>query len=363
LSANAPIRTLTLRELNRALLARQLLLEHVSMPVPDTIEQLVGLQAQIPYAPYMGLWTRLRNFQRDDLATLIENRQVVKATLMRGTLHFFTAAGYARHRATVRSGLMQPSGSTADQRPVDVDMDHLLAEVAHFVEEQPRPYQEITAFINTLYPGIGHIDLPLVHVPDAEKRWSYPGSPRYTLADRWIGMPIAPEGDLREFILRYLKGYGPASPADMKAWSRFKGLREEFEALRPELVTYRDEQGRELFDLPDTPLPDPDTPAPIRFIPQLDNLLIGHDDRARIIAYEHRAPVMKVNGQGSITVLVDGFVRAMCSLEAKKTTAKLTIQPFAALDAPTRTAITEEAERLLRFLHPDISTAEVLFAI
>jgi hypothetical protein len=366
LPTNAPLRTLTQRELNRALLSRQLLLERATLSAPAVIERLAGMQAQIPYSPYMGLWTRLRDFRREDLASLITDRQVVKATLMRGTLHLFTAADYV----TLQPGLTRFVKALIPQLRAEHDSEHLLAPARDFFSEAPHNFAEVTTMLNALYPQLDDRILsnvlrmlgPLVHIPDESKRWSYPGSPKFMLAEAWISTELAPAGDLRDFIFRYLNAFGPASPADMQTWAGSGVLREAFEALRPELVTYRDEKGRELFDVPDAPLPDPDTPAPIRFLPQLDNLLIGHKDRTRVIADEYRAPVMKVNGQGSITILVDGFVRGMCTVNSKKGAATLTITPFAPLDASTRRALIEEGERLLRFLDLDAKTREVQFA-
>lgn len=361
-------RILTLRELNRALLARHMLLERVELPVLATIEKLAGMQAQIPRAPYVGLWTRLKDFRREALADLITERKVVKATLMRGTLHFLTTDDYVRHRTTLHPALNHFVKVVTRENRYDIDFDAMLETIRRYIDEEPRSFKEIGAKLAELYPDQGvdglrnivRVTLPLVQVP-TDTRWSYPGSPRFALAESWIDRKLAPEGDLRDFAFRYLSAFGPASVKDMQTWSGMSGLKEAFENWRDELKVYRDENGRELFDLPDAPLPDADTPAPVRFIPELDNLLIGHDERSRVIKYEYRFPVMKINGQGSITFLVDGFVRGVAVIEKTKQAAALVIEPFEQVGKKDRAALVEEGEKLIRFIEPEVKAYEVRF--
>lgn len=362
-------RTLTLRELNRALLARQMLLERETLPATAVVEKLVGMQAQIPRAPYMGLWARIQNFQRDDLAAAIAERRVVKATLMRGTLHFFTADDFARHLATLRPMKARIADGLRQTRGVTLDLEEMLDAAEQFIAEQPRSFKEISDFLMARYPGVdvgalrypARLLIPLVQVPTAT-RFSFPGSPRFALAAQWIDQPFSAEGDLRDLFGRYLAAFGPASVADFQAWSGLTGVKAALDGWRDDLRVFRDEQGRTLYDLPDAPLPHADTPAPVRFIAELDNLLIGHDDRRRVIADDYRMPVMKVNGRGSITILVDGFVRGVAIIEKDKSGVALVIEPFEPVAKPDRAALIEEGERLIRFVEPIAKAYDVRFA-
>lgn len=362
-------RTLTLRELNRALLARHTLLERAAVPVYDAIENLAGLHAQIPVAPYLGLWSRLAGFQRDDLASLIDSRQVVKATLMRGTLHFFTADDYVRFRSTLQPALSHYHERLFRQYQIPLDPAEVRAQGEAFLRAAPRTFKEISDHLASLYPGVDlgalrqvvRNTIPLVQVPVPGRLWSYPGNPAFTLAEPFIGRPIDPADHMRDLFFRYLGAFGPAAAADFKPWVGIAGLKDRIDAWKPDLVTYRDEQGRELLDLPDAPLPDPDTPAPPRFIHALDNLLIGHADRTRIIKDEYRSTVMNINAIGSITFLIDGFVRGNVKIENTKGAAVLTLYPFEPITKPDRAALLEEADSLLRFVEPDAQSYEVQF--
>jgi hypothetical protein len=357
---------LTLRELNRATLARQLLLERASIPVPAAIERLVGLQAQLPMPPYVGLWTRLNDFTRDRLALLIEARQVVRATLMRATLHLFTADDYLRFRGTLQPALEGASEDILKRRNAEFDPQDILAEARRYIGETPRTFAEITAHFGELMPNTdpGSIRytirtrLPMMQVPIAGG-WSYPGTPRFTLAESWLGQPIPTEDHLRALIRRYLAAFGPAGVTDMQTWSGLGKLRAVFEEMKPELRVYRDEGRRDLFDLPDAPLPDADTPAPIRFLPEFDNLLLSHSNRTRVIADEYRKAVYLPGLRVAATFLMDGFVAGVWKVERKKGDAALLLQPFAPLSAPDRATLTEEAEQLLRFIESDAKTYAV----
>ncbi len=363
-------RILSLRELNRATLARQMLLERETMPVPAAIERLVGMQSQALSAPFIGLWTRLKDFKREDLATLIDNHTVVKATLMRGTLHLFTAADYLRFRTTIQTALDNIGNSITRSRDATFDLEKILTAAREFISEQPRTFAEISAMLTALEPDIDigsmrytvRTQIPLVQVP-INSGWSYPGNPTFTLAETWLGQPMAKENRLEELVLRYLAGFGPASVKDAETWSYIPRLKDTFEKLRPELVVYRDEKKRELFDVPGMPLPDGDAPAPVRFLPEFDNLLLSHDKRTRVLADEHRPKVWaRGNLRLAATILVDGFVSGIWKVEKKKRAATLTIQLFTALSKQERAALSEEGERLVRFVESGAETFEVRFA-
>jgi hypothetical protein len=297
-------RILKLRELNRATLARQMLLERESLSVTAAIERLVGLQAQLASAPYVGLWTRLRDFRREDLAREIDNRKVVKATMMRATLHLCTADDYLRFRTALKPVLIV-------QVPINIG-------------------------------------------------WSYSNKPEFTLAESWIGRPISPEDNLRELVFRYLAAFGPASVTDAQTWMGMK-LKETFEKLRPELQTYRGEGRTELFDLPGVELLAEDVPAPVRFLPEYDNLLLSHSNRSRVIADEYRSKVYLPGLRVAATILVDGFVRGAWKIEKTKTAATLVIEPFDKLTKKDRAALTEEGERLVRFVEPKAKSFDARF--
>jgi len=365
-------RILKLRELNRATLARQMLLNRETLAVPDAIERLIGLQAQLASAPYVGLWTRLAGFKREDLASLLEDRTIIKATLMRGTLHLFTAEDYLRFRTTMKPLLEAGAGGIAKRFDVEFDLEKLLAAARKFIAEKPRTFAEISEMVTELMPGVEvgplrysvRTRIPLVQVPIATG-WSYSGKPEFTLAESWIGRKISPKDYLPELVKRYLAAFGPASVTDAQTWLGLK-LKDTFEKLRPELQSYRDENRRELFDLPGIQLPAEDVPAPVRFLPEFDNLLLSHSiqngGRTRVVANEYRPQVYLPALRVAATILVDGFVRGAWKVEKTKTAATLVITPFEKLAKKDRAALVEEGERLIRFVEANAKSFEVRFA-
>jgi hypothetical protein len=360
-------RILKLRELNRATLARQMLLERETLSAPAAIERLVGLQAQLASAPYVGLWTRLRDFQREDLAREIESRKVVKATMMRATLHLCTDDDYARFRTALNPLLIGAASEIAKRRDGDFDIDKVLKAARKFIAEKPRTFAEISDMLTKLMPDhdVGAMrysvrtHIPLVQVP-IDAGWSYSNKPEFTLAEPWIGRPISPEDNLRDLVFRYLAAFGPASVTDAQTWMGMK-LKDTFEKLRPELQTYRGEGRTELFDLPGAPLPAEDVPAPVRFLPEYDNLLLSHSNRTRVIADEYRSKVYLPGLRVAATILVDGFVRGAWKIEKTKTATTLLIAPFDKLTKKDRAALTEEGERLVRLVDPKAKSFDARF--
>jgi hypothetical protein len=365
------IRTLNLRELNRATLARQMLLKREKLPVPAAIERLAGMQAQLASAPFVGLWTRLENFKRENLAGEIENRKIIKATLMRSTLHLFTAEDFLRFRATLQPVLSGAGEAIAKQRGSDFDQESLLKAARKFIAEQPRTFAEISEMVTELMPDqdVGALrytvrtQIPLVQVP-VSGGWSYPGKPAFTLAESWIGRKIPVKENLGDLVLRYLAAFGPASPTDMQTWCGYSlpDLKAEFEKLKPELTVYLNEKRQELFDLPTIGLPEENAPAPIRFLPEFDNLLLSHKNRNRIVADEYRSKVYLPALRVAATILIDGFVRGAWKVEKTKTTTTLLIEPFAKLTKPDRAALAEEGEKLIRFIELDAKSFDLKFA-
>lgn len=357
------------RDLNRATLARQMLLERESLPAPAAIDRLAGMQAQSPLSPYVGLWTRLRAFQREHLAAAIEDRMVIKATWLRATLHLVTAPVYLRYRSALQPMLTGAWIDIANRRDRELDLEPVLAKARAFIAAEPRTFAEISEMLEEAFPDqdVGAMrygvrtHLPLVQVP-IDNGWSYPGNPSVTLAEAWTGSLPAPASGLRELVMDYLAAFGPASPADMQTWSGLSGLKEEFEALRPELVTFFDAKRRELFDLPDAPRPPLDAPAPVRFLPEFDNLLLSHTERSRIVPEEFRKAVFLPGLRVASTFLVDGFVGGVWKVDKAKPSqpaAVMTLEPFIPLTPAQRGELEAEGLELLKFIDPQANAHSV----
>jgi len=362
---------LTGRALNRALLARQLLLSRASREPVEAIEQVAGLQAQLARPPFIGLWSRLRDFDRVALAAAVHTRSVVRVTAMRGTLHLLSARDYRAWRGALQAALDRGVTSIAAATLKAVDVAAVQAAARTFLTRAPATFDALRDHLAPRFPGanVRHLayavrmTLPLVQVPDPEATWGYPGAADFAVADAWLGKPVpvaaaSPEGLVR----RYLAGFGPASVADAQTWSGLPKLAPVFEALRPELITFRDARKRELFDLPDAPRPAEDVAAPVRLVPDWDNVLLGHHDRSRVIADEHRARISTRNLQVTACFLVDGMVAGSWSIARKGKTATLTLEPFVKVSRLDEAAVKEEAERLLAFAEPDAGTRAVRLA-
>ena len=361
---------LSRRALNRALLERQLLLARSTVSAKDVIERLVGMQAQVPLDPYIGLWTRLDGFKTDELARLITDRRAVRIGLMRGTVHLVTARDalairpvvqplYERMFVSARGDVGVP---TFTSRLAGVDLKAVLALGRKLVDETPRSAAELRPLLKKRWPerdadalaAVVHFYLPLVQVPPRGV-WGKSAQPRHVLLQTWLGRELALDGSPDTLMLRYLRAFGPATVADARTWSRLTGLREVFERLRPSLRTFRDEKGRELFDVPDGQLPDPDTPAPPRFLPEYDNVFLSHEDRSRIARDDFRMS-RSSDIQGTFgTVLVDGFIGAIWKISRRGGEAMLRVEPVAPLGRRDMDAVAAEGERLLAFTDPDAS--------
>ena len=361
-----PENTLTRRDLNRATLARQLLLSRSEGPVLDTVEQLVGLQAQLPAAPFVGLWSRLEAFGRDELRELIEQRHVVRATMMRATLHLVTASDYWLLRPTLQSALAHQYGTVLGHRTKEIDLPSAL-EAAQSFFATPHTFSEFREVLERLGAGADiralaygvRTHVPLIQVPSPAAAWGYPGSTRFVTAQSWLGRPLPEETSLPELIVRYLAAFGPARAIDIQAWGGFPPLRDELEKLRSELVVFPGERGGELFDLPEAPRPAADVPAPPRFLPEFDNLLLAWKDRSRVIAEGHLRRIMATPVLMHPTFLLDGFVAGTWKLEGQGEAATLAIEPFAPVSTADRDALVSEGERLARFMDPAAQSVQV----
>lgn len=361
-------RILTLRELNRATLARQLLLDRAPLPALDAIERLVGLQAQVANPPYIGLWTRLQDFRRTDLTDLLEQRQVVRATMMRSTLHVMTADDYLLLRPLLQPALTRALHAFFAKQAKGIDVNPFVLAARAYVEEQPRTFVELRGKLTKLFPNtdpalmayVVRTHLPLVQIPPGGV-WGFGGSPAHTLAESWLGRSLSVSENVRPLVLRYLAAFGPATVRDIQAWSGLVRLSGAVNELKSELRLFRDESGNELLDVPDAPLPPEDTPAPPRFLPEFDNLLLSHFDRRRVIADSNRSSVFLTVGRVRATFLIDGFVRGTWRIEKGSSTAILVIEPFEPLAQEVHDALIEEGELLLRFVEDRAETFDIRF--
>ena len=358
------------RALNRALLARQMLLDRHDLGPGEAIERLVGMQAQAPLAPYVGLWSRLQGFQPQQLAQLIETRAAVRSQLMRGTIHLVSG----REAPAMRS-LLQPvlerlvRAGPFGRHLGGMDVDQLLAATRTLLERRPHTRVELRAVLAERWPerdadALSFAAILLLPVVQAPPRgiWGASGQAKWVTIESWLGRALPPAGPPDELVLRYLAAYGPATVADVRAWSGFTELRAVLDRLRPRLVTFRDETGKELFDLPDAPRPDRDSPAPPRFLPEYDNVLLSHADRTRINPDGHPIPLLPGNGAAGGTVLIDGFFSATWRIARRQTAASIEIEPLTRTTRTQRTAVSAEARRLLAFLAPEADSYGVSVA-
>jgi len=360
-----PRDTLTLRALNRATLARQHLLER-SASFLDVTERLVGLQAQMPRPPLIGLWARVHGLTREAVVTALLDKRLVRGTAMRGTLHMMTAADFRELRGPLQPGLDGGLTAILRDRAVGLDMAPLLANATEYFRE-PHTFDAFrdhlaastpTADIRAMAYAV-RMQLPLLQVP-TETPWGFPAQADFISAAAWMGKPkrrVAVR-TAEDLVLRYLAACGPATAADAQAWLGLAPLKPVFETLRPQLVTFRGERGGELFDLPDAPRPDPDVPAPVRFLPDWDNAIVGRAD-ARLLAGEHRSKVYQPGLRILATLLIDGQVAGTWKIARRKKTATLMISTFARLTSVARRAIEPEAAALLEFAEPDAAAKEL----
>lgn len=359
-------KTLSPRALNRALLERQLLLRRTTLGASRALEQLVGMQAQVPASPYVGLWSRLDGFRPEQLAQLITGRKAVRIALMRSTIHLVSARDCLALRPLVQPVLDRSLQGTYGSRLQGLQLEAVAAAGRALVDERPLTTGQIGKLLAERWPGrdpeaLGNAVralVPLVQVPPRGV-WGASGLALHASAEAWLGRPLEPEPDAGRMIRRYLAAFGPASVRDLQVWSGLTRVRETAERLG--LRTFRDEDGRELLDVPGGALPDPATPAAPRFLPEYDNVLLSHADRTRIVAEEHRPLVYTVNGIRP-TVLVDGFVAGTWRIERDRGGATLLVEPFDRLVGKSRAALIAEAEQLLAFAAAGAEKRRVVLA-
>jgi Winged helix DNA-binding domain len=375
--------TLSLRALNRATLDRQLLLRRHEMPARQAVRHLGGLQAQAPLAPFVGLWTRLAGFTADELSDLLSERTLVRAPIMRATVHLVDAADFVAFRPLFASLMAAGLRSNYARTLTGVDLDALSAQAAELLAKRPLTRAQLARELAAAWPEAEPMSLayaatyllPLVQVPP-RGIWGKNAQATWTTAESWLadapgpGPTSAPATwppssglvaaaragrPVDRLVSRYLAAFGPATVADIQTWSGLTRLREVTDRLH--LRTYRGPDGAELLDLPDAELPAEDTPAPPRFLPEFDNLLLSHADRGRVIPHSHPVPLWPGNGATQGTLLIDGAWDAIWKI----TPVALTITPFRRLTAGEEAAVTAEAAKLLTFTCPENPTRPIRF--
>ncbi len=358
---------MTLRELNRATLARQMLLTREKRPVVKAVEHLLGLQAQLPRPPFTGLWSRLEKFTRADLAAAVQARTVVRATSMRGTIHLMTAADFLKFRGCLQPSLDAGLRAILRERMDTLDVPSLLA-VARAYFEQPHTFEDARDHLVSKFPrgderAMGYavrMALPLVQVPSTDG-WAYPARADFVSAASWLRKPVAACSALGPIVLRYLAAYGPATVKDAQAWTGLWNLEATFAGLGDKLVTVAGPSGKPLFDLPDAPRPGADAVAPVRFLPEWDSVIVTRADE-RIVAKADRPRVFLPGLRVAALVLVDGMAVATWKVVATARKATLQIDSFKTWPAAVRREVMPEGEALLRFVEPQAKTYEVKVA-
>ncbi|SDR19691.1 Winged helix DNA-binding domain-containing protein [Thermostaphylospora chromogena] len=361
--------TIPLRVLNRTLLQRQLLAERTTRSPLEVIRHLVAVQGQEPNWPYVGLWTRVAGFRHDDLAALLRERRVVRATMLRRTIHLAAPEDYRwlwpSVRPVVRAALR--TARYAEQI-AGLDPDEIGETADKLLAGRTLSRKELGRLLAEHYPGrhagrlaeVAETVLSLVHAPAAGAwgGWSTRTGIQVTRLADWAGTTVHERPMLETMIERYLAAFGPAGVMDIQAWSGVTRLRDVVDGMRPRLRVLRAEDGRELFDLPDAALADPDLPAPVRFLPAFDNAVLGYRDRTRVIAEEDGRRFAEIASAGVPLFLVDGFAAGTWWLRRRT----LLAVPFRPLPSAAEQAVEEEARRLLPFVFPGEEEATVAFA-
>jgi hypothetical protein len=351
------------RALNRALLERQLLLRRARRPALDTVEHLVGLQAQEPVDPYVGLWSRLAGFDPAELGAALEDRTAVRIALQRSTIHLVTARDCLALRPVLQGVGGRMARGQFGRQLAGVDAGELAAAARELVDAEPLTFGELGRRLAARWPDREPLPLaqtarsllPLVQVPPRGV-WQRSGRARHVTVESWLGRPVGTDGAPDGLVRRYLAAFGPATVADAQNWSGLTRLAEVVERLAPDLVTFRAADGRLLHDLPDAPRPGPDRPAPVRFLPQFDNVLLGHADRSRIVP--PGAAALWDEEYHWSPLLVDGMVRGVWRLARERGRATLHAR-VPGVTAADRDVVAAEGAALLDFLEPGAGPREV----
>jgi hypothetical protein len=360
--AGKTARTLSARELNRATLDRQLLLRRHRMDAADAVELVFGIQTQVPSNHFTALWTRLEGFDPEDFSTRFENREFVRMSLQRSTIHTVTARDAVGLRPLLQPVQDKGLQSAYGKELAGIDLDELAEAAREMAEESPRTFDELGKALQERYPdravhalGVAARNkVALVQVPP-RGLWNQGGQARHTTVEQWLGDAAAAEPmPVDGMVWRYITAFGPVSVADVQTWSGLTRLKEVVERLRPRLAVFRDEDGVEMFDLPDAPRPGGDVEAPVRFMAEYDNVFFGYKKRERILDPDvPKAAIWTGNGARPV-VLIDGFVRARWRLDTdrKRTSAVLTVTPLVRTTKAQLAEIEAEGAALLAFQAP-----------
>ena len=339
------------------------------MPVSAAVEHLVGLQAQATLPPYYGLWSRLERFDPHELGRLLTDREAVRMTLMRGTVHLVTVRDALVLRPLVQPIVKRTHNSAFGGRVGGVDMGELADAVRELLVDEPLSARElgrrlVERGIGEDVEAVGNAARVYVALVQVTPRgvWGAAGQAKYATFESWTGRALEADPSIEEVVLRYLRSFGPATVADVQRWSGLTRLKAVLEQLRPRLVTFRDEGGKELFDLPDAPRPEPGVPAPVRFLGEYDNVLLGHADRRRIIPEDFPWQAMLAPRRFVNNLLVDGTLRATWWIERDgKRSATLAVRPFRELTRREREDVATEAQRMIDFAAADVETQDLRF--
>jgi Winged helix DNA-binding domain len=361
-------RVLSDRTLNRTLLARQQLLARKPGVASELIDRLVGLQAQAPLAPYVALWSRLDGFDASELSELLLARQYIRGHALRATLHLVSATDFPPLRALSEPEVARNLQAALAAPLREVDRGPVAAALRGALVDGPLRRDQLVDRLagrwgDELASAAASAAPILTACVQAPPRgvWGRPGPVMWATAEQWLGVSLpSPPPSPAEYLARYLAAFGPATTADVRAWSGWRGLRSVVSQMRPGLRVFRDEEGRELYDVPDGLIADPDTPAPVRFLPEYDNVYFSFAHRARINPHRYAIPLAPGNGAAMGTFLADGIYAGTWrrTLRADGREATLTIEPYAPLTPDETDAVCQEGLALLAFLAPE-STPEI----
>ena len=350
---------LTTRALNRATLARQRLLERSDIAIVDAVEFLGGLQAQQSNDPYIGLWSRLLGFTHDSLTRLIVDKQLLRATTMRGTLHLHSAPDMVGFRALVQNFLHGQWKGGFTKHFGDNDKQKVLKAAIKLIDKEPMTAGALQKRLKDRFPTADPLSMTtllqshetLIQVPPT-RLWGNGRAPILQRIEKYLPGAPRPALSREALVRRYLAAYGPASVNDMQIWCRLTKLSTEFKAIEKELVVFEGEDGRTLYDLPNAPRPDEDTPAPVRFLPLYDNSYLGYDDRRRMLS-PATADFINMFQNFKPAVLVDGTINAGWTIESKKGAAVLEVECYRKMTKAERQDLKTEGLAFAKFLEPE----------